>query len=157
MNYATYSSPLGPIALAGNDKGLCRVDFQLSKRPLPIDPSWVQNEAPFKTAFKILDDYFANRKPDFRNLSYDLQGTTFQKEVWQFLLTIPCGSTLTYSQVAEGIGRPAAVRAVGTAIGRNPVSLFIPCHRVIGSNGALTGYAGGLELKARLLKIEQVL
>ena len=95
MNYATYSSPLGLIALAGNDKGLCRVDFQLSKRPLPIDPAWVQNEVPFKTAFKILDDYFADRKPDFRNLSYDLQGTAFQKAVWQFLLTIPCGCTLS--------------------------------------------------------------
>ena len=154
MNYTIYSSPLGDIALAGTDNGLCQVDFQNSKRPLKIADSWVQNDAPFKTACKILDNYFAGKKPDFNKLCYDLQGTAFQKAVWEFLLTISCGTTLTYKQVAEGIGRPAAVRAVGTAIGRNPVSLFIPCHRVIGSNGALTGYAGGLELKAKLLEIE---
>ena len=154
MHYTIYSSPLGAIALAGTNQGLCQVDFQNSKRPLAIAADWMQSDAPFKSALKTLDNYFAGNKPDFNELRYDLHGTPFQKAVWEFLLTIPCGSTLTYKHVAEGIGKPAAIRAVGTAIGRNPVSLLVPCHRVIGSNGALTGYAGGLELKAKLLDIE---
>ncbi|MES2624787.1 MAG: methylated-DNA--[protein]-cysteine S-methyltransferase [Pseudomonadota bacterium] len=153
MNYTIYPSLLGDIAIAGTDKGLCFVDFQTSKRPLLIAEDWTRTDAPFKAAIKTLDNYFAGKKPEFK-LAYDLRGTPFQLLVWEFLQTIPCGKTLTYSQVAEGIGKPAAVRAVGTAIGRNPITLFIPCHRVIGSNGALTGYAGGLELKAALLKIE---
>jgi methylated-DNA-[protein]-cysteine S-methyltransferase len=153
MNYTIYSSPLGDIALAGTDKGLSYVDFQQSKRPLLIAEDWIMTDAPFEVALQTLDSYFAGNKPEFR-LSYDLRGTPFQLSVWKFLQTIPCGKTLTYTQVAEGIGKPSAVRAVGTAIGRNPVSLFIPCHRVIGSNGSLTGYAGGVELKARLLQIE---
>lgn len=153
MNYTIYASPLGDIALAGSAKGLCFVDFQDSKRPLAVAEDWQRTDTPFKTALKTLDDYFAGKKPEFK-LSYDLRGTPFQLAVWEFLQTIPCGETVTYTQVAEGIGKPAAVRAVGTAIGKNPIALFIPCHRVIGSNGSLTGYAGGLELKSKLLQIE---
>jgi methylated-DNA-[protein]-cysteine S-methyltransferase len=154
MNYTIYPSPLGDIALAGSDRGLSYVDFQLSKRPLTLAPDWARSDAPFEAALEMLDRYFAGERPEFK-LTYDLRGTPFQLLVWQLLQTIPCGNTLTYRQVAEQIGKPEAVRAVGTAIGRNPVSLFIPCHRVIGSNGSLTGYAGGLELKARLLEIEK--
>lgn len=154
MNYTIYASPLGDIALAGSDKGLSYADFQESKRPLVIATDWTRSDSPFTIALAMLDRYFAGKKPEFR-LTYDLHGTPFQLSVWQFLQSIPCGTTLTYKQVAEQIGKPDAVRAVGTAIGRNPVSLFIPCHRVIGSNGSLTGYAGGLELKARLLAIEK--
>src|SRR5688572_24629973 len=153
MNYTIYASPLGDIALAGTAKGLCRVDFQNSKRPLVIAEDWKRSDAPFNAALKTLDNYFAGKKPEFK-LSYDLRGTPFQLSVWEFLQTIPCGKTLTYAQVAKAIGKPAAVRAAGTAIGRNPISLFIPCHRVIGSNGSLTGYAGGVELKAKLLQME---
>jgi methylated-DNA-[protein]-cysteine S-methyltransferase len=153
MNYTIYVSPLGDIALAGTIRGLCYVDFQNSKRPLVIADDWKRTDAPFRAALKTLDNYFAGKKPEF-NLTCDLQGTPFQLSVWKVLQTIPCGKTLTYAQVAEAIGKPSAVRAVGTAIGRNPVTLFIPCHRVIGSNGSLTGYAGGLELKAKLLQLE---
>jgi methylated-DNA-[protein]-cysteine S-methyltransferase len=153
MHYTIYASPLGDIALAGSDKGLCHVDFQHSKRPLLIADDWQKTATPFKAALATLDEYFAGKKPAFK-LRYDLRGTPFQVSVWEFLQTIPCGKTLTYRQVAEAIGKPAAVRAVGTAIGRNPISLFIPCHRVIGSNGSLTGYAGGLDLKAKLLQME---
>ena len=154
MHYTLYSSPLGDIALAANNKGLCHVDFQQSKRPLVLAEDWVQSNAPFTSALKTLDSYFAGKKPEF-TLSYDLTGTPFQLSVWEFLQKIPFGQILTYTQVAAGIGKPAAVRAVGTAIGRNPITLFVPCHRVIGSNGSLTGYAGGVELKARLLEIER--
>lgn len=153
MNYTIYASPLGDIALAGSSRGLCYVDFQNSKRPLVIADDWQRTDTPFKAALKTLDSYFAGNKPEFK-LDYDLRGTPFQLSVWEFLQNIPCGKTLSYAQVAGAIGKPAAVRAVGTAIGRNPIALFIPCHRVIGSNGALTGYAGGLDLKAKLLKIE---
>ena len=153
MNYTIYTSPFGDIALAGTAKGLCYVDFQNSKRPLVIAEDWKRTDAPFKAALETLDNYFAGKKPEFK-LSYDLHGTPFQLSVWNFLQTIPCGKTLTYTQVAEAIGKPAAVRAAGTAIGRNPIALFIPCHRVIGSNGSLTGYAGGVELKAKLLQLE---
>ncbi len=154
MYYTIYKSPLGAIALIGSEKGLCMVSFQDGKKPLPIASDWIAYAKPFKHAIDILDHYFQGLNPDF-DLSYTLQGTPFQLTVWHFLQTIAYGTTASYAKVAAGIGKPTAVRAVANAIGQNPVALFIPCHRVIGSNGSLTGYAGGLQLKAQLLQLER--
>ncbi len=154
MYYTIYKSPLGAIALAGSEKGLCMVNFQDGKKLLPIASDWISHATPFSHAINILDRYFEGLNPDF-DLSYTLQGTPFQLSVWQFLQTIAYGTTASYAKVATGIGKPTAVRAVANAIGQNPVALFIPCHRVIGSNGSLTGYAGGLQLKAQLLQLER--
>lgn len=105
---------------------------------------------------QALQNYVAGTKKNF-DFELDMMGTVFQKEVWQALQTIPYGETRTYQDIANLIGRPKAVRAVGGAVGRNPVSLVVPCHRVIGSNGKLTGFRGGLDLKKKLLKIEGIL
>ena len=100
-----------------------------------------------------LNEYFAGKRKKF-SLKFDCLGTKFQKDVWQALATIPFGETRSYGQIARQIGRPKAVRAVGAANGKNPISIVVPCHRVIGSNGKLTGFAGGLETKASLLRME---
>jgi methylated-DNA-[protein]-cysteine S-methyltransferase len=102
-----------------------------------------------------LQEYFAGKRQRF-DLPLDLdQGTAFQQQVWRGLLEIPCGSTMAYGSLGTRIGRAAAVRAVGAAVGRNPISIVVPCHRVVGANGSLTGYAGGLERKTALLQLEQ--
>jgi methylated-DNA-[protein]-cysteine S-methyltransferase len=106
-------------------------------------------------AERQLAEYFAGRRKRFA-LKLDVSGTPFQRKVWNALLTIPFGETRSYAQIAKQIGHPSAMRAVGAANGRNPVSIVAPCHRVVGSNGALTGFAGGLEVKARLLALEGV-
>jgi len=100
-----------------------------------------------------LQEFFCGTRNEF-DLPLDLVGTPFQQSVWQQLLTIPYGATISYGQHAQNIGRPKALRAVGAAIGRNPVSIIVPCHRVVGSNGAITGYAGGIERKQTLLAFE---
>src|SRR5688500_7481564 len=122
MYYTIYPSPLGDIALAGTDKGLRPVDFQQSKRPLPIAAEGRSADPPLQAALLPLEHYFAGKEPVFK-LSYHLRGTAFQLSVWELLQSIRCGTTLTYTEVAEGIGRSSAVRAVGTAIGRNPISI----------------------------------
>ncbi|WP_332775941.1 methylated-DNA--[protein]-cysteine S-methyltransferase [Polaromonas sp.] len=110
-----------------------------------------------KQTIQQLTEYFAGRRTSF-DVPLDLAyGTAFQQSVWQALLAIPQGGTLSYSEVSGSIGKPAAVRAVGAAVGRNPVSIIVPCHRVLGTNGSLTGYAGGLDRKTALLKLEGVL
>ena len=119
----------------------------------PVDP----DHAVLKTAVQQLTEYFAGQRQRF-DLPLDLSyGTAFQQSVWQVLLAIPHGGTTSYGDVSQRIGNPAAVRAVGAAVGRNPVSIIVPCHRVMGAHGALTGYAGGLHRKTALLQLEGVL
>jgi len=154
MYYTIYSSPLGPLAMAASGKGITMADFQNGARPLIIGKDWIRQTEPFIKATRLLDAYFAGQPVQF-DLQYDLQGTPFQQQVWKQLLGISPGETMSYGEFAASLGRPSAARAVGTAIGRNPVSLMIPCHRVIGTNGSLTGYAGGLLLKQQLLDIEK--
>ncbi|MDP3138482.1 MAG: methylated-DNA--[protein]-cysteine S-methyltransferase [Burkholderiaceae bacterium] len=150
-----FASPLGPMIVAATDQGLAGVWFD-GQRHLPEHAAWP--EAPLHPvllqAVAQLEDYFAGRSSRFE-LPLDLQGgTQFQQSVWQALLRIPCGETTSYAQLSRDIGRPAAVRAVGAAVGRNPISVIVPCHRVLGSGGALTGYAGGLPRKTALLALE---
>ncbi|TCM17137.1 methylated-DNA-[protein]-cysteine S-methyltransferase [Novosphingobium sp. PhB165] len=148
-------SPVGELTLVASDGGLVAVLWENDDpRRVPLDglvdgaghPVLTQTEAQ-------LGDYFAGRRTVF-DLPLDFRGTDFQKSVWHALLTIPFGETRSYREIAEAIGRPTASRAVGAANGRNPVSIIAPCHRVIGSSGKLTGFAGGLEAKAFLLELE---
>lgn len=163
MYYTHYQSPLGQLTLLGSEAGLRGLYF-LKHRHVTLPEShssstqshWQQHDnlALFQQAKAELDAYFAGTRQGFA-VPLDVSGATaFQQAVWQALLRIPYGETASYAQIAQQIGRPAAVRAVGAANGRNPVSIIVPCHRVIASNGALTGYAGGLENKHYLLQHE---
>jgi methylated-DNA-[protein]-cysteine S-methyltransferase len=152
----TIDSPLGQLKLVASDGGLAAILWkdENPRRVLlgdlvegPDHPVLVETEQQLRA-------YFAGRLQRF-NLPLDFQGTEFQKRVWQALLTIPFGQTRSYAEIARQIGRPTAVRAVGAANGRNPISIVAPCHRVIGSNGDLTGYAGGLAAKQHLLGLER--
>jgi methylated-DNA-[protein]-cysteine S-methyltransferase len=150
-----YESPVGVLTLVASGVGLRAVlwpDDRVERVPLPMltrDPSLVLNE----TA-RQLDEWFAAKRTTFE-LPLDLRGTPFQVAAWHALADIPFGRTATYGEQAARLGRPTAVRAIGAANGRNPVSIVLPCHRVVGANGSLTGFAGGLETKRWLLDFEQ--
>ncbi len=151
-----YDSPLGPMIVAATDRGLAGLWFE-GQRHLPDSSAWPQapQHPVLVQAVAQLRDYFAGHRTQFE-LPLDLQGgTPFQQSVWQALLAIPAGGTTSYGDLSRQVGRPAAVRAVGAAVGRNPVSIVVPCHRVLGSDGSLTGYAGGLERKSALLQLER--
>ena len=151
-----YESPLGPMIVAATDRGLAGLWFE-GQRHLPDSSRWphAPGHPVLKQAVAQLADYFAGRRIRF-DLPLDLQGgTAFQQSVWQALLAIPRGDTTSYGALSARVGRPSAVRAVGAAVGRNPVSIIVPCHRVVGSDGSLTGYAGGLERKSALLGLER--
>ena len=154
-----YQSPLGTMTLAATHTGLAGVWFD-GQRHMPValatPPCWpVDALHPVlqKTALQ-LDEYFASQRSDF-DIKLDLSsGTAFQQAVWRALLHIAPGQTTSYGSISKAIGNAAAVRAVGAAVGRNPISIIVPCHRVLGSDGSLTGYAGGLEKKTALLRLE---
>lgn len=149
-----YSSPLGLIKISATSKGITEIDF-INKNKLSTQNQNISN-AHLKACINQLDEYFRGERKNF-DLKFDLGGTDFQKKVWNQLRKIPFGKTVSYLEVAQKINNPKAVRAVGQAIGKNPVAIIIPCHRVIGSNGKLTGYAGGMWRKEWLLKHEGVL
>jgi methylated-DNA-[protein]-cysteine S-methyltransferase len=144
------------MTLAASDKGLAGAWFD-GQNHMPNTSAWsVQTgHALLVQTKQELQEYFDGKRQQFE-MPLDIQaGSTFQQQVWQALLAIAAGASQTYGALAAHIGRPAAVRAVGAAVGRNPISIIVPCHRVLGANGALTGYAGGLERKVALLKLEQ--
>ena len=154
--FATYSSPVGELTMAASQTGLAAL---LWEDDAPSRVRWDRGEeaphlALFKEVARQLDQYFDGQRTVF-NLPLDFHGTPFQKTVWVALLQIPFGQTRSYAQVAERINRPSACRAVGAANGRNPLSIIAPCHRVIGAGGALTGFAGGVQVKQRLLDHER--
>ena len=155
---ATYNGPLGPMTLAASAQGLCGVWFD-GQQHQPDPQQWAINPAHpvLQAACSQLTAYFAAQAARF-SLPLDLSlGTPFQQSVWERLRAIPYGVTQSYGEIARYLGQPAASRAVGAAVGRNPLSIIVPCHRVVGSNGALTGYAGGLERKIALLQLEKAL
>ena len=157
--YSTHiDSPLGGITLAATDQGLAGAWFD-HQRHGPDTRGWQTDDAHplLLQAAAQLGDYFAGQRDGF-DLPLDLShGTAFQQSVWQALLAIPAGQTTSYGALSAGVGKPAAVRAVGAAVGRNPISVIVPCHRVLGADGSLTGYAGGLERKTALLELEGAL
>lgn len=152
MYYCNYPSPLGDIALTANDQGLSALAFQAGKSPMNF-AGLIEDSNKFSQVIQQLSEYFNGDRKTF-DLPLAPDGTAFQKQVWQALTEIPCGETKSYAWIAKHINNEKAVRAVGAANGANPIALIVPCHRVIGSNGKLTGYAGGLALKAKLLMHE---
>lgn len=152
--HTVIDSPLGPLTLVGAAGALTGLYMRRQQRHPPAETFGPADPAPFTTATVQLEDYFDGRRTDF-DLPLALDGTDFQRRVWAALRQIPYGHTVTYRQLAERIGRPSAARAVGLANGRNPVSIIVPCHRVVGATGELTGYAGGLERKRWLLELER--
>ncbi|MEM6849937.1 MAG: methylated-DNA--[protein]-cysteine S-methyltransferase [Pseudomonadota bacterium] len=153
MRYRHHDTPIGPLLLAGRD-ALARISFPTGDRSMEPEDAWERDEAAFATAGEALDAYFAGEPDPFDAVATELIGTPFQREVWHALRTVPYGTTTSYGAIAASIGRPKAVRAVGAANGANPIPIIYPCHRVIGSDGRLTGFGGGLPLKVRLLQLE---
>ena len=153
--YKTVQSPVGRLTLVATDEGLAAILWKNDRpRRVRLNLEAKQEDHPVLVETeRQLEEYFAGRRQRFA-LKLDLSGTPFQRQVWNALLTIPFGETRSYGEIAKQIGSPGAARAVGAANGRNPVSIVAPCHRVVGSNGALTGFAGGLDVKARLLALE---
>lgn len=154
--YTQLESPVGNLLLTLEDEQLTNICMSNQKRTVKVQPDWVQSDRHFRTLARQLEDYFRGKRRTF-DIPIRPQGTDFQMAVWQQLSKIPYGATATYGDIAKRIDNPKAVRAVGLANGRNPLPIVIPCHRVIGSNGQLTGFGGGLKNKALLLKIEQSL
>jgi methylated-DNA-[protein]-cysteine S-methyltransferase len=160
------NSPLGPLTIIGSSEGVCSLEFGELNEVIEAVRPWLRkhylttevlyNQDLCNPVIKQLEEYFESSRKSF-DLKMNLVGTPFQQRVWQKLIEIPYGSTFSYKQVAEMIGAPKAVRAIGNANNKNPLPILIPCHRVVGSNGALVGYGGGLEKKKILLEIEQSL
>jgi methylated-DNA-[protein]-cysteine S-methyltransferase len=154
--YTWIDSPLGRILLVSEGEQLTGLHFEHEKYFPRIGDDWLESPgAPVLTlAARQVREYFAGERERFE-LPFAPAGTPFQQRVWRALLQIPCGATTTYGDIARRIGMPRSMRAVGAAIGRNPISIIVPCHRVVGRSGALTGYAGGLERKRALLERER--
>jgi methylated-DNA-[protein]-cysteine S-methyltransferase len=153
MYYCYLKTQIGDLLLAGDDGGLTLIGFPEGKMRHDPQPDWILNEKPFAAARQQLEEYFAGDRKDF-DLPLHLSGTEFQVQVLEELQRIPYGETTSYGDIAQRIGRPKAMRAVGAANGRNPIPIVIPCHRVIGSSGDLTGFGGGLDTKEALLRLE---
>jgi len=153
MYYCYLNSPIGDLLLAGDDSGLSLIGFPQGKMRHDPEPDWIFNEQPLAAARQQLEEYFAGERKEF-DLPLNLSGTEFQVQVLEELQRIPYGETTSYGDIAKRIGRPKAMRAVGAANGRNPIPIIVPCHRVIGSSGDLTGFGGGLDTKAALLRLE---
>jgi O-6-methylguanine DNA methyltransferase len=173
LYYSTWQSPVGPLTLVASERGLVALEFgnnleRLARvsdpgthrvpRPSPVlaraGVSAVYSDEKLAPYRRQLEQYFAGERREF-TIPLDLRGTDFQLACWRELLKIPYGETRSYAEIARAVGQPKAFRAVGTANHDNPVAIIVPCHRVIGSNGKLTGYGGGLELKQRLLDLER--
>ena len=151
--YTTIESPVGALLLAGESNALRRVSFENGKRTTPAQPDWKLDKEPFSEVIRQLQAYFRGELKEF-DLPLAMEGTEFQLRVWNALRAIPYGETISYARLAERIGNPKAVRAVGLANGSNPIPIIVPCHRVIGSDGSLTGFGGGLSTKKMLLELE---
>jgi methylated-DNA-[protein]-cysteine S-methyltransferase len=146
-------SPVGRLLLAGNGLSLTRVHFQSGRRLMAPATGWIGDRAPFASVIRQLREYFAGKRREF-DLPLAPRGTEFQRRVWQALRAIPYGETICYGELARRIGNPRASRAVGLANGANPLPIIVPCHRVIGADGTLTGFGGGLAIKRALLALE---
>jgi methylated-DNA-[protein]-cysteine S-methyltransferase len=151
--YRWCQSPVGRLLLAGNAKSLKLVSFADGKRGVAPQREWAEDEEAFADVIEQLKQYFRGKLTEF-DLHLEMEGTEFQKSVWKQLQKIPYGQTISYKQLAERVGNPQASRAVGAANGANPIPIIVPCHRVIGHDGGLTGFGGGLPFKKKLLELE---
>lgn len=157
IHYTTIDSPVGALLLAADDDGMRLIEFNAPRHPMPHGENWREGDsALLRTARIQLIEYFNGARRMF-NLSLAPRGTEFQRSVWRTLSGIPYGETISYAQLATRVGKPGAMRAVGAANGRNPLPIVLPCHRVIGADGSLTGFGGGLPAKRFLLTLEGAL
>lgn len=154
MNYCYLETPVGTLLIAGDERSIHRIEFPRNGKPAKPRPEWRESSrAAVGEAVRQLREYFAGKRADF-DLPLAPEGTEFQRSVWRRLQEIPYGETISYGELARRVGNPKASRAVGAANGQNPIPIVIPCHRVIGANGKLTGFGGGLPTKERLLALE---
>ncbi len=151
--YTNIESPIGELLLLGDGHTLHGLYMQDGRKPTRIASQWQRSAAPFTDIEAQLGEYFAAERVTF-DIPLTMKGTEFERSVWQALQEIPYGETVSYGEIARRVGQPSAARAVGLANGRNPIAVVVPCHRVIGANGTLTGYGGGLERKRLLLELE---
>ena len=157
IHYQYLESPVDPLLLAADEHGLRLIDFPSPRHPMAQLSDWSEGSNAILTAAREqLEEYFSGTRKQF-DLPLAPQGTPFQTEVWHTLATIPYGETISYAQLAQRVGKPTAMRAVGAANGRNPLPIVLPCHRVIGADGSLTGFGGGLPTKQFLLELEGAL
>lgn len=154
MRYRYLESPIGALLIAGDDAGIRRISFSAGKRTLAPEANWIEDPSSFVEAERQLEAYFEGELTEF-DLLLAPETTTFQGRVLGELRKVPYGTTVSYGELARRVGNPRASRAVGMANGRNPIPIVIPCHRVIGANGDLTGFGGGLDTKRRLLALER--
>jgi methylated-DNA-[protein]-cysteine S-methyltransferase len=151
--YTTFDSPLGDLLLVGDGQALHGLYMQEGRTAIAVNGEWTRDDHAFTAVREQLDEYFAGRRTTF-DLPLQMNGSPFQRRVWKALEDIPYGATISYGELARRVGAPATPRNVGTTNGRNPISVIVPCHRVIGADGSLTGYGGGLERKRLLLDLE---
>ncbi len=153
MLHTTIQSPIGELLLTGDGEAISGLYIQDGLAAMEPDPGWRRDDEAFADAREQLGEYFAGERTDF-DLPLAPEGTEFQRQVWDELRAIPYGETRSYAELARAVGRPGAARAVGAANGRNPITVIVPCHRVIGSDGDLAGFSGGVERKRMLLDLE---
>lgn len=158
IRYARFATPMGTLFATAERGALTGIHFEGGRHAPAVSPQWREDarHAPLAECARQLAEYFAGERDTFE-LPLAPEGTDFQQRVWKEIAKIPYGETITYAQLAARAGAPGSARAAGAATGRNPLSIVVPCHRVIGTSGSLTGYAGGLERKTRLLEIEAAL
>ena len=154
MYYTYHQTPIGKLLIAGNNSEINMMSFPKGNKVRHVNTDWSESKTPFTLAIAQLDEYFNGSRINF-DLPLAPAGTEFQQQVWQALLSIPYGQTTSYGVIAKTINRPKASRAVGAANGANPIPIIIPCHRVIGSTGNLTGFGGGIPTKQWLLAHEK--
>jgi methylated-DNA-[protein]-cysteine S-methyltransferase len=154
MNFTVMQSVIGPLLIAADERGIHAIRFARGDEPAEPDHDWRRDDHLLREAVRQLEAWFAGEIREF-DLPLAPVGTPFQHRVWDELLEVPYGTTATYAEIAARIGQPTATRAVGAANGRNPIPIIVPCHRIIGSNGTLTGYAGGVSIKRMLLAVER--
>ena len=153
MLYTTVDSPIGTLLLQGDEHALRGLHMQGGRTAIRVRPEWERADEPFAHVEAQLAEYFAGRRTTF-DVALELAGSPFQRRVWEALQGIPYGETVSYGELACRVGAPSAARAVGVANRENPVAVIVPCHRVIGADGSLTGFGGGLERKRLLLELE---
>ena len=153
MLYTTVDSPIGTLLLVGDGRALRRLHMQGGRTAIRVRPEWERAGEPFARVEEQLAEYFEGRRARF-DVALELAGSPFQRRVWRALQEIPYGETVSYGELARRVGAPSAARAVGVANRENPVAVIVPCHRVIGADGSLTGFGGGLERKRLLLELE---
>lgn len=153
MLYTTIESPIGELLLLGDEQALHGLYMQNGRKAVTVAPDWKRSAQPFASVTEQLSEYFAAGRVTF-DVPLLMHGTPFERRVWSALQEIPYGETVSYGEIARRIGQSQAARAVGLANGRNPIAVIVPCHRVVGANGTLTGYGGGLKRKRILLELE---